>query len=376
MKKYLTLVLVTLFALTQIPAQAANTAGGKCSKVNQKVVASGKTLTCTKVGGKLIWKAAATPVVKPTSKPSPTPSATPSPSPTDVVATLPATWKDYSSAEVISRATAAIDAYFAVKRTTNQEIVVAIQPGADPIWKEWITNGATLVSQAFEYPKLNGPFYDVAASDVTWLTATYKGFGFTDQQIQDRVGGFNAGAPAFGGTNTNTWNLATIARENLVKNNKAGMAQTAGHEFFHAIQENLAKKNPGANGEEIPNWFWEGPAMFVGLHSAGAIKAINFDSEGRSEMLNRYKNGRVDTRLLTLKEVKINNGIIDPYAIGYAGTEFIIAQVGVEKFLNIYAELGKGKSFAASFEAATGFSLDVFYEKFEAARASLGFAKG
>lgn len=374
MKKVLaSLFIFSLVTQPLVAHGAAITAGAKCAKVNQKASAGGKNFICSKSGSKLIWKAAPAPAVKPTPPATPTPS--PSASETPVPVSTPATWKDYSSSEVISRATAAIDAYFAVKRTTNQEIIVAIQPGADPIWKEWLTSGATLVSQAFEYPKMYGPFYDVAAFDTTWLTATYKGFGFGEQQINDRVGGFNAGAPAFGGSNTNTWNLTTIANNNLLKNNRTGMAQTAGHEFFHAIQENLAKNNPGRDGILIPNWFWEGPAMFVGIHSAASIKAINFDTEGRSEMLVRYRNGNAQTHALALKDVKANDGVVDPYAIGYAGTEFLIAQVGVEKFLNIYAELGTGKRLPEAFQAATGFSIDTFYEKFEAARADLGFPK-
>jgi hypothetical protein len=92
-------------------------------------------------------------------------------------------------------------------------------------------------------------------------------------------------------------------------------------------------------------------------------------------MPDRYKNGRSETKVLELKDVKINNGIVDPYAIGYAGTEYIVAQVGVEKFLNIYAELGKGKSMSEAFKSATGFELNDFYSNFEKDRAALGFAK-
>ena len=373
MKKFAFLALSLALMSPILPADAATPSiGAKCSKLNQKVTAAGKSLICLKSGGKLLWKLAATPA-----KSTPTPTPTPSPtfSEPSIPVKVPAVWKDYTADQVIERASTAINEYFKVKRTPDQEVKVLIQPGADPILFDWITQGATLVAHSFTYPKLNGPFYDVAATDREWLIATYKEAGFTQREIDDRTGGFDAGAPAFGGTRSNTWNLATISRNNLLKTDRIGMAQTPGHEFFHAIQQNLALKGPGVSGTEIPNWFWEGPAMFIGMHAADSIGAINYEKEGRLDMLNRYKNGGPQTKALPLKEVKANDRVTDPYAIGCAATEYLIAQVGVEKFLNIYAELGNFKNFASAFESATEFSLDDFYSHFEADRASLGFAK-
>jgi hypothetical protein len=367
MKKLLVSV-ISISLFTALPATAATIAvGQKCAKVNQAATVKGVKLICTKSGSKLSWK----PSVK-----LPDMQAAPTPSPTATPVATSTEWKNYSSSEVVARAKEAITTYFSVKRTPSQVVTVLAQDGVDPTLKNWIAQGATLVAQSFAYPASTRPFYDVVAIDRKWLEDTYIKAGFNEAEVRDRLGGFDANSPAFGGAISNTWNAKTIANENLMVRDKVGMAQTAGHEFFHTVQERLVGRNPGRDGNEIPNWFWEGPAMFVGIHSAAAIKAVDFASEGRKAALDRFNNGRPETKPLLLKDVKANDGVTDPYGIGYAGTEYLVAQVGVEKFLNIYAELGKNKSFDAAFKDATGIALDDFYSHFEKDRAALGFPKG
>jgi hypothetical protein len=375
MKKILITALSISLTLATPSLGAGVGVGLKCGKVNQKASSGGKNLICINSGGKLLWKLLPPTPAKPSAQPAPAPTATPTATPASTPGASSALWKDYSSSEVISRASNAIDAYFAVKRTPNQNVTVLAQDGVDPTLKLWISQGATLVAQSFAYPPSTRPFYDVVALDRNWLQDAYVKAGFTDSEVRDRLGGFDSGSPAFGGTSTNTWNAKTISTENLMIRDKVGMAQTSGHEFFHSIQERLAGRNPGRDGNEIPNWFWEGPAMFIGIHGAASIGAINFASEGRRAALDRFNNGRPETKPLLLSEVKANDGIIDPYGIGYAATEYLVAQVGVEKFLNIYGELGKGKSFPSAFETSTGFVLADFYSHFEKDRAALGFPR-
>ena len=369
MKKLLVSVISISFVFSTPAYSATIAAGQKCAKVNQSTTVKGLKLVCTKSGSKLTWR----PSPKfPEMQATPTPSSTA----TDTPATTDALWKDYSSSEVIARAKDAITTYFSVKRTPSQSVIVLAQDGVDATLKNWISQGATLVAQSFTYPASTRPFYDVVALDRKWLEETYTKAGFSDAEVRDRLSGFDANSPAFGGTTSNTWNAKTIENDNLLVRDKVGMAQTSGHEFFHTIQERLVGRNPGRDGNEIPNWFWEGPAMFVGIHAATVIKAIDFKAEGRQAALDRFNNGRPETKPLLLKDVKANDGITDPYGIGYAATEYLVAQVGVEKFLNIYAELGKKKSFDVAFKDATGFALADFYDHFEKDRSALGFPRG
>lgn len=389
MRKVITGAAIVALALSMTPANAAGIAAGqKCVKLGQKSSLMGVTFQCVKTGSKLTWKAVVKAVpaaAEPTPTPTPTPSASPSASSTTepakpVVDTSIADlwvrygWKSKSRSEITTASTKEFSSYIATKRNPDQVVTVLAQDGANATLVDWIKRGATLVAQSFAYPKLSGPFYDVIGLDATWLEKTYRDAGFSDQEVKDRLGGWNAGAPAFGGTRTNTWNSKTIVADNLMSRDKVGMAQTAGHEFFHAIQENSAKTNPGPKGELIPNWFWEGPATFVGVNAAVSL-GIYPIAEGEQAFIDRYRNGAPINRSSNLIDIKANDGKVDPYALGFAASELIVANVGVEKFVNIYNELGKGKTFAAAFESATGVPLADFYTMFEQVRSDLGYPK-
>jgi hypothetical protein len=238
-----------------------------------------------------------------------------------------------------------------------------------------VQEGAKYVAQRFAYPKLPRSFVDFLAIDNSWLQSSYLTEGYSASYAKFRSDDFCHNAPACGGSDSNVWNFNVIKNSNLLVNDKSGMAQTSGHEFFHAIQENLAGLTPNKTGSNVPNWFWEGPAMFVGLQTSGALGFVDYSTIGRDSMLQRYKYGNPVTRNSNLSEVKANDSSSDPYAIGFAATELLVSQVGVEKFVNVYAELGKGKNFDAAFEQATGIKLVDFYFMFEKARGSLGFPK-
>lgn len=375
MKKLLSAFLIAFVTLSSPTAYGAVKAGSSCAKLGVSAVAGGKKYTCIKSGKKLVWnKGVALPKPAATTSPSATPTPTPSKS-------YDSLWEKYGwnkpvSAEMVATAaTEKFRNYAMTVKNPGVQVKVLAQTGVDETLIKWVQEGADFVAQRFTYPKMSRQFINVIAIDKTWLEQTYTKEGFTTREVQDRIGGFNAGAPAFGGMVTNTWNFATIQRENLMDRNRSGMAQTAGHEFFHAIQENLAKSNPGPNGEKIPNWFWEGPSMFVGTQTTNALGSVTYPVS-RQSMIDRYKNGAPINRTSNLEDIRKNDGITDPYAIGFAGSEFLAANVGMEKFINIYAALGTGKDFSTAFKDATGVELSDFYAMFEEVRATLGFAKG
>jgi len=403
--------LFVLLAISLLPSNlavaATAKAGGTCTKLNSTSTVNGYKFTCVKSGKKLVWskgvKVVATPTVTPapvaspspsasatpspsasatpTPSPSPTPSAsatpTPSPSPTPekTYATL---WEKYgwnkpSTAQEVSKsATEKFLTYVSTERNPAAEVKVIAQDGVDETLINWVKQGANLVAKTFDYPKLTRTFVDVIATDRSWLESAYTKEGFTAQQVKDRLGGFDAGAPAFGGSYSNTWNYATIKKNNSIVNNKSGMSQTAGHEFFHAIQERFAGRNPGADGSTIPNWIWEGPAMFVGLQTSSKLGIVDYLTVGQQTMVDRYKYDSNAMKKLPLSEVKKNDNDTDPYGLGEVATEFIVANVGMEKLLGIYAALGQGKTFGQAFETGTGVKLDDFYSMFEEVRGVLG----
>jgi hypothetical protein len=114
----------------------------------------------------------------------------------------------------------------------------------------------------------------------------------------------------------------------------------------------------------------------VGLQTASYLGLADYATEGRKFALARSNSGPTKSALLS--EVIANTGgpdAADPYGIGAIATEFLVANVGMEKFIDIHANLGKQKSFAESFETATGVELTDFYTMFEEVRSDLGIPR-
>ena len=367
-------ILSLFLSLPLTPVNAAVKAGGTCSKAGIKSVAASKTFTCIKSGKKLVWNKGAA-----VSASKPTPAATPT-----TAANYATLWEKYSwvkptsSSSVASAATDKFSAYVAVTRTNSTVIKIAAQDGSDQTLLGWIKDGANLVAKAFDYPKLSKPFLEVIAFDRAWLEKTYIDNGYSvDEAKNDRGRAFDEGAPAFGGSTTNTYNMGVITRNNSLVTDKLGTMQMPGHEFFHAVQERVSAVVFGPEGVGVvPQWFWEGPATFIGLQTASYLGWASYTTEGREMAVARSNDP--STKPYQLSEATKNTGsptAIDPYGIGAIATEFLVANVGIEKFMEVYKNLGKKKSFADSFKTATGVELSDFYTMFEEVRPVLGIPR-
>ena len=323
---------------------------------------------------------AAPAVAASTPRPSSAPTVAPVVAPT-AVPTVSATWKKYdltkptSADTVITLATENFKSYTSTIRNPDQKLKVVAQNGVDETLIKWVTDGATYVVRRFAYPTLPRTFVDFIAIDETWLLANYIAEGFPPGQSAASAKNFCGGAPACGGTDSNLWNYSVIQKNNSMVTNRSGMAQTPGHEFFHAIQETLAPRVIDVPGSKVPNWYWEGPAMFVGVQTAGVLGFADYLTVGRPSQTNRYKNNARINRTSNLSEIRANDTVTDPYAIGFAATELLVSQVGVQKMVNVYAALGGGNNFDRAFKQGTGIELADFYSMFEEVRGTLGFVK-
>ncbi len=367
-------ILSLFLSLPLTPVSAAAKAGGTCSKAGITSVAASKTYTCVKSGKKLVWNKGVAVAAS-----NPTPTATPT-----TAANYATLWEKYSwvkptsSSSVVTAATEKFSAYVAVTRTNSTVIKIAAQDGSDQTLVSWVKDAANLVAKAFVYPKLSKPFLEVIGIDRAWVEKTYIDNGYSANEAKnDRGRAFDEGAPAFGGSTTNTYNMGVITRNNSLVTDKLGTMQMPGHEFFHAVQERISGGVPSPDGLGIaPQWFWEGPATFIGLQTASYLGLADYTAEGREFAVAR--SNQPSTKSSLLSEATKNTGspdAIDPYGIGAIATEFLVANVGMEKCMDIYTNLGKKKSFADSFKIATGVELTDFYAMFEEVRPVLGIAR-
>ena len=288
--------------------------------------------------------------------------------------------KPASSTDSITAATNNFNSYVATTRTSGTTVTVrsegAVTSGSQPgslTWEKIMSDAINLGAKAFTYPALTKPFYVYLATTSAWLGSTVTSDGFTDGPGIANI--MTQGTPASSGDGY-FWASITSSRSSLAAN-PSGTYQTPGHEFFHSIQKWNCKCVAYPDGSVVPQWFWEGGATFVGELTANNLGTNNYALSGRVENV-RSITSSAATRESLLSEAITNtnsSSVARPYDIGSIATEFLVANVGMEKYLKIYSEKGTGKSFDAAFLSATGVSLTDFYSMFEEVRAALGIAK-
>lgn len=286
-------------------------------------------------------------------------------------------WAQYSwtkpttATPVSSAAMQYFYSYIQTSRSPNASVQVIAQAGVDPIFVDMVQQAATLVAKVFSYPALTKPLIELIAIDRNFYETTLIANGFS-REAPSLLAAWDNGAPAWGGVTLNSYNYTVISK---TESSKLNNTQTPGHEYFHAVQQGIVGATPGTTGELIPNWFWEGPAMFVGLLSADYLALRSYSSSGRKSQTDRCS--ALFTQKLTLAEHKANiPNVVDPYGIGEIATELLVANVGMQKFMDIYSQLKITKlDFSAAFLNATGVKLADFYTMFEEVRGTLGCPK-
>ena len=351
----------------------ATSAGGKCSKAGVTRKNSGTTYTCKKLRKKLVWVQ--------TTATSTNTTTTSAPAEADTSLWAKYSWtKPASAAEVIDAATISFNSYVTTKRSPSGSVKVIAQAGVDATFIDWVTRTSDLVAKSFSYPALSRQFIDIIATDRDWFKLTMESNGFSTREVSSRLAAFDSGSPANGGLTANQFNWGVILKNNSMVVKKAEVMQLGGHEFFHAVQAGNAGRDNDPDGAFVPNWFWEGPAMFVGLQTANNLGLVDYATVGQKvgrDRLNSRADVSVATRKLLLSQVIANDPkIIDPYGVGQIATEFLVAKIGVEKMIKIYEDIKTVKSFSSAFKSATGVELDDFYTMFEEVRATLGATRG
>jgi len=149
------------------------------------------------------------------------------------------------------------------------------------------------------------------------------------------------------------------------------------HEYFHTVQNALINReafNPSSN-LYIPVWLKEGSANFVGFAVLDYMKIYPYGGSRYTEVESHQSYSKVESKVsleMYATYSSSNQGVgLDPYGIGMAATEYLVASVGFESLLNIFKYTKESNNFKESFQKAVGISLEDFYKLFEAARPSL-----
>jgi hypothetical protein len=366
MKKMRVFAVALIFLGTLItqPAIGAVKSGSSCTKAGNKSVSAGKTFTCVKSGKKLVWNKG---VLIPVAKPIPAASAAPAPiasaSPAKVSFTPWAT--SFVTEDMTLTALANTSNYLGDVKPSNAYKFV-LDPAITDSDRAWIT-------KMLDYT--NGAFTDVLQGRVTVYLGTTHTWSATAMRAAGQwVGDPNGPYPCSDGTRDAYCageNIALMVYSDIYKANSnyrwdVGRRGTPAHELFHNVQFALGGRNLGPDDPaHIPRWLMEGSANYFGFY---IVEKLGFDSygSGRGNQISSNPAYKIVVPL-----VQYDNFTSDPYGIGQAATEYLIASIGFENFLNIWKFTKSEGSFAKGFAKATGIELNDFYTKFEAARGSM-----
>ena len=145
-----------------------------------------------------------------------------------------------------------------------------------------------------------------------------------------------------------------------------GRRAVVAHEIFH-VWHKAIDGSPGNNNIDprlpngIPLWFAEGNANFFGF-AMSQIALKDSYRAGRASQVDSYM--QFSTRPLKDHIFWDTN----PYGIGQAAAEYLVASVGMKRVMDVYGKVGSGQTFAAAFQESIGISVDEFYTLFESVR--------
>ncbi len=342
MKKVLQLVLIV--AISSSLSYQANSAtqakpGAKCTKLASTQLVIGKKFTCIKLGNKLVWNKGV--AIATQSTPSPSPSAAVAP----VVQIKPNPFDstpfpdEFTRAEMVEAMFKSFDEF--IKRTPN---VNSYKIVIDPKFQTDSAAITKLVQDVYSilpFPAGYPTTVVILSDDRELIEKTVKENGFGKEGFQQT--GYHCRNCAGYGWATSSTPLTSVTP----------------HELFHVWQKAAYKRETDNNLDpsnplNSPIWFDEGGANYFG--EAIFSKTSKVYQGPRVRWQSTYKLQDYVTRD---KDRSL------PYDLGHAASEYIVASKGMDKFLEMYLNVGKGQDFPTAFNNALGISLDNFYEKFD-----------
>ncbi len=139
------------------------------------------------------------------------------------------------------------------------------------------------------------------------------------------------------------------------------------HEMFHTVQANLA------GGTETlgtaPNWLIEGGAEYMAYavtDYSGDFAYTDLAFRDWHYLPNPATGLKFWATPPGSRSIPFEN-----YMLGQVATEYLISNLGMEGYLEIFSQVGSGLPFNEAFESATGISITKFYALFDIAYAKM-----
>ncbi len=334
------IAIVTLFSYKANSAVQAK-AGAQCTKVASKQVVKGKRYICIKSGSKLVWsKGVAVLVSAPATSKTPAPMVQEGQNPFNSQPFPDA----FTRAEMVEALFRSFDEFMKKPPNVNSFKIII-----DSNFQRDSTAITKLVSDAYAvlpFPSGYPTTIVILSDDPVLIERSVKenGFGKGNQQLS---GNHCKNCAGYG------WGTS-----------RKPLSSVTTHEIFHIWQMAAYKKENDIsldtnNPLNPPIWFEEGGAEF-------------FSEAFYSKISGKYQSPNLDQDPNFLLEPKTLKAYVSrdknrslPYILGRVACEYIVASKGMERFLEIHWNVGRGQDFPTAFNNALGISLDNFYESFD-----------
>ena len=371
-----TLLIATIF-LSFLNPQAVHATGINktlCKSQGSMRIFEKKKYICTKSGKKLVWIQTKSKAKKPTSNSEDTQQ------PENLTPYTP--WAEpISPLQISIEAKVKFRQWLKGQKTKSDNLLISIDPKIDQKKVQYLVDVVKLASESLLGPKSSKPHLYISVGD-EWVIKQVKidypiHQGFTAPNICYEPNPFAGcawseyGMMFFVSKSLSNW----ISQDN-------GVLASGAHEFFHLAQGELSRNQENKIPHEVlgnlPSWFLEGSASFTGTAYADYSGMINWETIRRDEIY-AYKDGRGRNEPLStftrndLDRPQPEGQSHRPYGIGFLACELIVASVGIERFLDVYRNLGLGQTFEIAFKNATGLEVDNFYTTFDLMRKKIGF---
>lgn len=359
MKKILSTLIGISFVigLGVAPTFAATVQGGKCSKIGSKVVVSGKTYTCTKLGTRKIWKQSA----KPT-KTEPIPSQ---PTKTEPIPAgrVVLTWEN----AFLNAAQLQSDIWESSQsRKSNPKQVVttrSIVSSPNAVFGE--TDFVITLNKAETYfswaiPSLQYRVLHYSKSDLAWAQDKFREFYGSNGVMPSCPGPFCFGGNAH--KPDSKWGHINLALDiqslpTSLRTKDDNYNHLLTHEFVHVVQ--FAQSNSGNVGS-APQWFIEGGANFF---AALIISDTRTDFDVKTSAGNDWFDRNDAIKVLDYLNNPDVAGAGLAYNIGMKLTQALVGVYGPEKVMRLYGAASETATFSDAFKLVTSDDWEIVKPK-------------